>query len=278
MEIRFSEKLNSKQRPLRPNATDVLFDLDGTLSLMRGGWSDLMLSIFLEKIPRIPGESETALSALLQDDMMRQNGKPSIYQFKRFNERLQERGASALDPDAETDAFVERLQVIAHRRRDDVRNGKRVPESVLVPGSLPFLKTLKSLGLKLWLASGTEQSIVNEEVNDFGFHNFFEDRIFSYTPGFSKVQVIEKIMSQPGMTGERLVAFGDGFVEINETAKRQGLAIAVASDESWVDRPPYQGTGKINSFKDGLLLEAGASLVIPDYTAPQELIKTIFGK
>ena len=76
-------------QPLCPKATHVLFDLDGTISLMRGGWSELMLSIFLSEIPRLPGESESKLSAMLSDDMMRQNGKPTVFQFIRFKcERL----------------------------------------------------------------------------------------------------------------------------------------------------------------------------------------------
>ena len=265
-------------QPLCPKATHVLFDLDGTISLMRGGWSELMLSIFLSEIPRLPGESESKLSAMLSDDMMRQNGKPTVFQFIRFNERLKERGANLIEPESATEEFVCRLRLVTDRRRDAVLKGERSVESVLVPGTLKILSLLRDRGLELWLASGTDEKIVSPEMDELGLRKFFGDKIFSYRPGFSKVQVIQKIMSQQGMTAEQLVAFGDGYVEMNETAKIGGFPIAVASDESWIDVLPYQGSGRINSFKDSLLVEAGARMVIPDYSEAELLVNLIFGE
>jgi len=52
----------------------------------------------------------------------------------------------------------------------------------------------------------------------------------------------------------------------------------VASDESWIDIPPYQGSGRVNSFKDSLLVEAGARMVIPDYSEAELLVNLIFGE
>jgi hypothetical protein len=61
-----------------------------------------------------------------------------------------------------------------------------------------------------------------------------------------------------------LIAFGDGFVEIEEVASAGGLAIAVASDE-------YRRAG-VNCWKRDRLVRAGAHLVIGDYRCQDELL------
>jgi phosphoglycolate phosphatase len=35
----------------RPDLTHVLFDFDGTLSLVRAGWADVMVGLFLDHLP-----------------------------------------------------------------------------------------------------------------------------------------------------------------------------------------------------------------------------------
>ncbi len=39
----------------RPEISHVLFDFDGTLSLIREGWPEVMLPMFVEVVPAIPG-------------------------------------------------------------------------------------------------------------------------------------------------------------------------------------------------------------------------------
>ena len=49
---------------------------------------------------------------------------------------------------------------------------------------------------------------------------------------FSKKMVIERILRENAIPGEQLLAFGDGYVEIENTKGVGGLAVAVASDEA----------------------------------------------
>src|SRR5919204_6811789 len=79
----------------RPGISHVLFDFDGTLSLIREGWAEVMIAMFLEMLPRLPGEAEADARQMLHDDIMRQNGKQTIYQMIQFTERIQERGGRA---------------------------------------------------------------------------------------------------------------------------------------------------------------------------------------
>src|SRR5882762_2643370 len=82
----------------RPGISHVLFDFDGTLSLIREGWVDVMMAMFLEMLPPLPRETEPATRQMLHDDIMSQNGKQTIYQMMQFAERIQERGGKAREP------------------------------------------------------------------------------------------------------------------------------------------------------------------------------------
>src|SRR2546423_11499640 len=52
----------------RPGTTHVLFDFDGTLSLIREGWPVVMLGMFQEMLPGKAGDSESAVRQMLFDD------------------------------------------------------------------------------------------------------------------------------------------------------------------------------------------------------------------
>jgi len=41
----------------RPRLSHVLLDFDGTLSLIREGWPEVMLPMFVEFLPALPGEA-----------------------------------------------------------------------------------------------------------------------------------------------------------------------------------------------------------------------------
>ena len=57
----------------------VIFDFDGTLSLIRGGWADVMAGCFLEWIPLGPGESAVELGEKLRQEVLELNGKQTIF-------------------------------------------------------------------------------------------------------------------------------------------------------------------------------------------------------
>ena len=50
----------------RPEISHVLFDFDGTLSLIRQGWPDVMVPMFVEALPRLPGETDDDLRRLVR--------------------------------------------------------------------------------------------------------------------------------------------------------------------------------------------------------------------
>src|SRR3954470_5752495 len=78
----------------RPEISHVLFDFDGTLSLIREGWPVIMLGMFVEMLPARAEDDAKAVQAMLFDDMMKLNGKQTIYQMIQFAERMKERGGT----------------------------------------------------------------------------------------------------------------------------------------------------------------------------------------
>src|SRR5881227_2289343 len=107
----------------RPAISHVIFDFDGTLSLIREGWPEVMVPMFVEFLPALPGETEEARRALLYNDIMRLNGKQTIYQMMQLAERIQERGGKARDPLWYKKEYLRRLDERIGNRLEQIEAG-----------------------------------------------------------------------------------------------------------------------------------------------------------
>jgi phosphoglycolate phosphatase-like HAD superfamily hydrolase len=258
----------------RPGLAHVLFDFDGTLSLIREGWPDVMLPMFSEMLPRLPGESEAEVARLLHDDVMRLTGKQTIYQMMQFAERVRERGGQPRDPLWYKHEYLRRLHQRIAGRLDALRAGES-PERYLVHGTMCLLTALRDRGLTLYLASGTDEAFVRAEAELLGVAAFFGPHIYGARDdyrSFSKKLVIDRILADNRIGGDGLLAFGDGYVEIENTKEVGGLAVAVASDEA------NNGSGRMDPWKRQRLLGVGADVVIADYRDAEALLACVFGE
>src|SRR6516165_4439763 len=77
----------------------VLFDFDGTLSLIREGWPRVMIPMMVEVL-RQTGTAETdeELTAVVEEFVMLLNGRQTIYQMMRLAEEVSRRGGAPLEP------------------------------------------------------------------------------------------------------------------------------------------------------------------------------------
>src|SRR5947199_2354286 len=77
----------------------VLFDFDGTLSLIREGWPQVMIPMMVEVL-RATGtaETEAELSAVVEEFVMRLNGRQTIYQMIHLAEEVRRRGGQPREP------------------------------------------------------------------------------------------------------------------------------------------------------------------------------------
>ncbi|MCZ7639473.1 MAG: hypothetical protein M5U12_27560 [Verrucomicrobia bacterium] len=107
----------------RPGITHVLFDFDGTLSLIRQGWPDVMVPLFAELLPPLPGESGEDRCRLAFEDIMRLNGKQTIYQMIQLAERIRERGGTPGDPLAYKHEYLRRLDERIRERVEALAGG-----------------------------------------------------------------------------------------------------------------------------------------------------------
>src|SRR5207249_10195531 len=238
----------------------VLFDFDGTLSLIREGWPQVMIPMMVEVLQETgTTETETELSTAVEGFVMRLNGRQTIYQMIQLADEVRRRGGTPLDPLLYKHRYHDRLLERIRGRLADLEAGRAVVEDWVVPGSHALLEGLRRRGVALYLASGTDLKYVRHEVELLGLAPFFGAHVYGALDdykNFSKQMVIERILRDHGLRGEELLGFGDGFVEIEEIKKVGGVAIAVASDE-------VRRAG-INRWKRDRLVQAGADLVIPE--------------
>jgi phosphoglycolate phosphatase len=264
-------------RPLepRPEISHVLFDFDGTLSLIRQGWPEVMVPMFVEALPRRPGETDEALREMVLDDIMRLNGKQTIYQTIQLADRIRERGGEPNEPLWYKHEYLRRLEGHIGARTARLAGARIAPDEMLVHGARSLLEHLRGRGLSLYLASGTDESAVRREAELLDITGYFDGRIHGAVDDykqFSKKIVIDRILREHGITGRQLLAFGDGYVEIENTKQAGGLAVAVASDEA------NNGSGRVDEWKRRRLLGVGADAVIPDFRDAIPLVDYLLGR
>ena len=259
----------------RPNIQHVVFDFDGTLSLIREGWPEVMLPMFEELLPPASGDEPASVRTMLLDDIMTLNGRQTIFQMMKFAERVTKRGGEALAPLEYKHEYLRRLEVRIQSRVERLANGDAEPVEFLLHGSIALLDSLQERGWNLYLASGTDEPFVKREAELLGLDRYFGQHIYGARDdymSFSKKQVIERILRENEVEGDRLLVIGDGYVEIEDGKNAGGLAVAVASDEA------HNGAGQFDEWKRKRLLAVGADIVIPDYRDAAVLLDVIEGK
>jgi len=251
----------------------ALFDFDGTLSLIREGWQEIMIPYFIEILAETPGaESKEKIGEEVTLFVDRLTGKQTIFQCIRLGEEVERRGGTKAEPGVYKAEYLRRLKERIKYRKQELLSGCD-KEKYMVPGSLRLLDLLRNKGYNLYLASGTDEIDVLEEAELLGLTEYFKGRIYGAVDAVTtcaKEEVIKKIIAENSLTGEELVLFGDGFVEIELATGIGGYAVGVATDE-------VRKKG-INLRKRERLLEAGAELIIPDFSEAERLVAFLENK
>lgn len=246
----------------------ALFDFDGTVSLIRAGWQDVMIPMLVEKLIELDtGEPEHELRALVEGFVVTLTGKQTIYQMMRLAEEVRRRGGQPEDPVAYKREYLDRLWRRIESRIDRVRDGSIDREQVRVAGSLELVRELAGRGVTLYLASGTDIEFVRSEAELVGVAEYFEPHIYGAVDNyesFSKKMVIEQILAENDLHGPELVAFGDGYVEILNVKQAGGVGVGAATDE-------YTREG-ISGWKRNRLVQAGADVIVPEFRQWPQLV------
>ena len=247
----------------------AIFDFDGTLSLIRQGWQDVMVPMMVEVLSETgTGESEESLAKYVQEFVYELTGKQTIYQMIRLAEEVSKRGGKPEEPVVYKHRYHDRLMERIEMRRKGLLDGSINPRDMLVPCSYELLSVLKEKDVALHLASGTDEFFVIEEAKMLGLDVYFGKNIFGAVDdylAFSKHLVIKRILEVHRIEGKRLLGFGDGYVEIDNIKETGGTAIGVASDEAG-------RSGKPDAWKRERLIRVGADIIIPDFQDSGRLI------
>ncbi len=157
----------------------VLFDFDGTLSLIREGWPEVMIPLMVESLQATgTGQSPAELRRLCTGFVTALTGKQTIYQMIRLAEEIARRGGRPEDPLVYKQRYLDRLMERIGGRREGLRSGRIRAEEMLVPGSLELLDALRERGAALYVASGTDEPYVIEEVGLLGLDRYFGAHVY----------------------------------------------------------------------------------------------------
>ena len=253
------------------DARVCIFDFDGTISLIRSGWLDVMIPMMVEVLAKLnTGETEEQLTAVVDDYVGRLTGKQTMYQMIEFADQIRARGGTPLDPLEYKRIYLARLHDRIRHRLDDLRQGAS-PEKYLVPGARACIEALKARGLKLYLASGTDQEYMREEARLLDVDRYFDGGVFGALDdykSFSKKILIQGLIARAECRGEQFLCFGDGYVEIENVKEVGGVAVGVATDE-----PECRN---VDQWKRKRLAGVGADFIIPNFLCREQLLATLF--
>src|SRR5829696_7334874 len=117
----------------------VLFDFDGTLSLIREGWPQVMVPMMVDVLRATgTGEDAEVLAAHVEEFVMRLNGRQTIYQMIQLAEEVERRGGRPLDPLAYKHRYHGLLMGRIEGRLAALEAGTAAPDDWTVPGSHEF--------------------------------------------------------------------------------------------------------------------------------------------
>lgn len=252
----------------------ALFDFDGTISLIREGWQGVMVPMMVEALRDTPtGETEAELTEVVTEFVDRLTGKQTIYQMIQLAEEVTKRGGQALPPLEYKRRYHDLLWERIKGRVEGLKRGTITPDDMMVAGSVALLEGLRERGVTIYLASGTDLAYVQDEANALGVTSYFNGGVFGALDQyekFSKKMVIDDILKTHNLHGHQLVAFGDGYVEIENTKAVGGIAVGVASDEE-------KRVG-VNAWKRTRLIGAGADVIVPEFREGQRLLRYLCGE
>lgn len=258
----------------------VIFDHDGTISTLREGWELIMAPMMIKAI--LGEKYNTAdegfykkVQTRVDEFIDKTTGIQTLAQMKGLIDLIREFGCvpeqKMLDEFGYKKIYNDELLKMVKVRENKFKQGELSLEDFTLKNVVPFLQKLYDSGIKLYLASGTDEEDVKREAHVLGYDHLFEGRIYGSVGDIKKEAkkiVLDRILDIIGESAfGKIATFGDGPVEIRETKKRDGVTIGVASNE-------LRRYG-LNIHKRTRLIKAGADIIIPDFSQHAQLLSLL---
>ena len=264
----------------KPQIKHAIFDHDGTISTLREGWELIMgpmmiKAILGDKFLEADESLYQKVKARSDEFIDKTTGIQTLVQMKGLIELIREFGCvpedKILDEFGYKQIYNDELLIMVNVREEKFLKGELSLEDFTLKNAVPFLQKLHDDGVKLYLASGTDEVDVKSEARVLGYDHLFEGRIYGAVGDITKEAkkiVLDRILDSIGESAFGTIAtFGDGPVEMRETKKRDGIAIGIASNE-------LRRYG-LNENKRTRLIKAGADIIVPDFSQSPQLLSLL---
>ena len=260
--------------------THAIFDHDGTISTLRQGWEFVMEPMMIKAIlgAHYATADETLYARVVRrvrEFIDQTTGIQTLTQMQGLVKLVQEfrlvPAGEILDEFGYKKIYNTALLDLVRNRVSKLERGELDVTDFTLKKAPEFLRRLQAAGVKLYLASGTDEQDVIAEARALGYAGLFAGRIYGKVGDVAleaKRMVLDRILQDIGAANAtQVVAFGDGPVEIRETRKRGGLTVGIASDE-------LRRYG-LNPGKRSRLIRAGADIIVPDFSQLEVLFKLL---
>ncbi|MFP6614833.1 MAG: HAD hydrolase-like protein [Candidatus Hydrogenedentota bacterium] len=250
----------------------VLFDFDGTISLLREGWQGVMQSMMAEMI--CGDETLTnRVNKRIMDFINKTTGYQTIIQMdgvidliREFNNIPEE---EILDAQAYRKIYNDALMLPVNVRLDKLSKGEVTQEKMCVKGARDFVEGLATKGASLYIFSGTNEEDVRNEAELLGLADHFKHiwGALRTIEEYSKEKILKELIEEHGLEGPEILIVGDGPVEIQLARQYACKSVGVASNEA---------KGGLDVVKRDRLWDAGADIIVPDFKCADELVNYLF--
>lgn len=272
------EYLVQVRRIPRGRFVHAVFDLDGTLSLLRRGWEEVM-GRFMEETVWPDGPPPAELRDAIGRYIEKSSGARTIDQMEHLVDLARRYGrvpeGQLLDANGYLLEYRKQLMDCVNERVVRLKrivDGKLSPEEFLVRGAVNFLQLLHGRGLTLHLFSGTDLEDTRREAQLLGLAHFFTDirGVTGPHPDYNKRKALHALMEAHGLEGGQVLVVGDGPLEMRIATEYACVALGVSCDES---------AGRAwDMAKRRRLVEAGADLLVPDFSRASVLDAFLFNE
>lgn len=250
-----------------------LFDFDGTVSLLREGWQQVMGPLMAEMICG-DGQPTPEVQKAVEEYIDESTGINTILQMEHLVEMVREYGLvpsdRILDAHGYKKIYNDRLMERVRERIAQLESGDLKPRDVTVKGSLDFVKAIHDRGLHMYIFSGTDRDDVRNESRLVGAADYFTEiwgALRTYEES-NKEKIIKAILGEHDLHGSEVLVVGDGPVEIRLAREHECISVGVCSDE-------LRGHGW-NEEKRERLTKAGADILIADFGEWEALVRYLF--
>lgn len=240
----------------------AIFDFDGTISMLRCGWEEIMEKIMLNRL-RPSGLPEEELIKKIRTYIEESTGIQTIFQMEWLAQQVRDLcGTEAMDPWEYKDEYNCALLDMVNERIRLLETGQAKPDDFLVEGSRDFLNLLSKKGVEIYIASGTDDVDLQHEASLLNITPLVTE--IKGAPhrkkDCSKEAVIKSLVETRHLSGKDLLVVGDGKVEILLGNEVGAITVGVATRELHAD-------GTCHPKKLQKLRQANADYIAPDFSA-----------